>query len=361
MNLIDCDVHPLIPDKGESLMPFLSAAMREKLANRTLGLDNPLPASRFSHPGGATLRMDSAPESGPPGSSAEFARTDLLDRHNVAAAILQPIQGAGTSAWTSPGEATSLNAAFNDFFVEHWLKVDSRFKLAMTVAPQDPQAAAAEVRRLAGTDGVAAVWVPWLNILLGNQHYHPIYDAASEAGLPIVIHPTGTEGVYQGAPQFACGQPSTYAERFVDLNQLAQGNLASLIFEGVLEKFPTLKFVFAECGWSWLPQVLWRMDATWKATRNEVPWVKRPPSEYVRERIRFTTQPVDEPPNQHQAIAQITEWMHARDVLMFSSDYPHWDSDDPTRIVRVMPPDLRDRVFFETAAETFGIEALAHA
>lgn len=362
MRLIDCDVHPLIADSGASLQPYLPRAVRERLGARELALANPLPASRYSHPSGNVLRPDSRPPSGgPPGSDAAYARRDLLEREQPLAALLLPIQAAGVSGWTDVAEAAALASAFNDYFLEHWVGFDSRFRLNMVVAPQDPQAAAAEVRRLAGTPGISGVWVPMLDILLGHRHYHPIYAAATEAGLPIVLHPNGTEGIYQGSPSFAGGMPSSYAERFADLNQLAQGSLASLIFEGVLGSFPGLRFAFTEFGWTWLPAQLWRMDTTWKACRSEVPWVTERPSELVRERIRFTTQPVDEPEHQHRYIEQIAEMMSADRVLMFSSDYPHWDSEDVTRVVRVMPERIRDRVFFETAAETFGIEVPAAA
>ncbi|MEX2194336.1 MAG: amidohydrolase family protein [Thermoleophilaceae bacterium] len=362
MRLIDCDVHPLIPDAGDSLTPFLPEVWRRKLGNRELALANPLPASRYSHPGGRVLRPDAQPPGGgAPGSDAEFVRREVLDGQGAAAAILLPIQGAGVAAWTNAGEAAALASAFNDYFIEHWLKLDERFRLAAVVAPQDPQAAAAEVRRLASTPQLAAIWIPLLDILLGQEHYHPIYDAAAEAGLPIVVHPNGTEGIYQGCPSFACGMPRSYAERFVDLHQLAQANLSSIVFEGVLDRWPSLRFAFTECGWTWLPAFLWRMDTTWKATRVEVPWVRERPSELVRQRVRFTTQPVDEPDKQHRYIAQIAEMMMAKDVLMFSSDYPHWDSEDVTRVVRVMPEELHDRVFFETAAETYGIDVLTHA
>ena len=357
MTLIDCDVHPLLPDNGQSLMPYLSRVMRERLGSRELALANPLPPSRFPHPGGHVLRPDSAPPNGgPPGSDVEYTVADLLEREKPLAALLLPIQAAGLSVWTNKSEATALASAFNDYFLEHWVAYDSRFRLNIVVAPQDPHAAAAEVRRLAGAPGVCGVWIPLLNILLGDQHYHPIYEAANEAGLPIVLHPNGAEGMYQGSPTFAGGTPTTYAERWVGLHQFAQANLASLIFEGLPESFPNLKFVLTEMGWTWLPSMLWRMDSAWKTGRTEVPWVKRPPSEYVRERVRFTTQPVDEPEqNQRQYLQQIAEMMSANEVLMFSSDYPHWDSEQFTRVSRVVPDEMRDQIFFKTAAETFNI------
>lgn len=359
MTLVDCDVHPLVADSGKALTEYMSKELRERLGTRQLALESPLPPSRFPHPHG-TLRVDALPPAGgPPGSDVAHTSVDLLDRHGVDAAILLPIQAASINWWTNPVEAIGLASAFNDYFLERWAGEDPRFHVNIVVAPQDPVAAAAEVRRLADRGGVAGVWLPFIDVLIGDRRYFPIYEAAAEAGLPIVLHPNGSEGMYQGTPSFAGGVPETFAERFVGFPQIAQASLTSLVFRGVFERFPTLKFVFTEWGWSWLPQLLWRMDATWKATRVEVPWVKRPPSEYIREHVRFTTQPMDEPADGRTALAKLAEWAHAGDVLMFSSDYPHWDSDDVTRVARVLPEGIRDAVMFKTALQTYRIGALA--
>ena len=74
-----------------------------------------------------------------------------------------------------------------------------------------------------------------------------------------------------------------------------QSTLASLVFEGVFERFPKLKVVLIEGGFAWAPALGWRMDKHWERMRAEMPHVKRPPSEYVREHVWFTTQPIEEP------------------------------------------------------------------
>src|SRR6185312_9906533 len=100
----------------------------------------------------------------------------------------------------NPDEMAVLTAGFNDYFIEEWLPRDRRFRLAIGANAKDPQLAAAEVRRSGQRPGVASVFVPLVNILLGDRHYYPIYEAAEELGLPITIHVGAGEGEYQGAP-----------------------------------------------------------------------------------------------------------------------------------------------------------------
>jgi hypothetical protein len=127
-------------------------------------------------------------------------------------------------------------------------------------------------------------------------------------------------------------------------------HVASVIAHGVFEKWPNMKFIIIECGIAWLPGLLWRLDANYKALRKETPWVKRLPSEYARDHIRLTTQPLEQPKK--------TAWLHnlleaidGEEVLMYASDYPHWDFDDPTQIN--IPKGWRDKVFWKNALEVY--------
>jgi uncharacterized protein len=195
------------------------------------------------------------------------------------------------------------------------------------------------------------VFLPLLNIRMGQAHYYPIYAAAEAAGLPIVMHPFGPEGVYQGAPAFAGGIPTTYSERLISYGEIGMASLTSLIFEGTLERFPSLTFVFAENGFTWAVPLMWRMDMEWTRLRMETPWVRRPPSEYVSERVRFTTQPLEEPPRDQ--LRQLLQMMDPGRTLMYASDYPHWDIDEPRHVLTDLDHELRERIFAGTAFETF--------
>jgi predicted TIM-barrel fold metal-dependent hydrolase len=134
------------------------------------------------------------------------------------------------------------------------------------------------------------------------------------------------------------------------------GHVASLIAHGVFEKFPSLRFVLIECGVAWLPALLWRLDADYKALRKETPWLKRLPSEYAADHIRLTTQPLEQPDDERHLWA-LLEAIHGERTLMFATDYPHWDFDDPDR-VRI-PPEWRERVFSENAREVYGLNGRA--
>ena len=95
----------------------------------------------------------------------------------------------------------------------------------------------------------------------------------------------------------------------------------------MFERFPRLKVVIVEGGFGWVPALTWRLDKLFERMRGEVPHLKRPPSEYMREHIWFTTQPMEEPDDARHLL-DVIEWI-GFDRLLFASDYPHWDFDDP--------------------------------
>jgi len=98
----------------------------------------------------------------------------------------------------------------------------------------------------------------------------------------------------------------------------------------------------------------WRLDKHWPHFRDEVPHVRRPPSEYVREHFWFTTQPIEEPDNPHDLRA-VMDWI-GWDRILFSSDYPHWDFDDPRSAIKCqMSKAERAAVFRGNAQALYGL------
>jgi predicted TIM-barrel fold metal-dependent hydrolase len=353
---IDSDVHPLV--KGEylaSLRPYLTEGWHKHFESKSGGAWGGgfrLPYPRYKLPFSNFARDTFAPDGGLPCSDPVTTAKSFLDPYELTAAILIPLEHAFASSFPSADETIALAGAMNDYFIAEWLGRDSRYKLAIGVSPKDPQAAADEIRRLEGTRGVVGVYLPLTDCLLGNRYFYPIYQAAQDAGLSIMLHIAAGEGDFRGQAALPGGQPSFFSERSVTFSTLAQSNIVSLIFEGVPERFPSLKFVFVEFGFSYAPHVMWRMDDRWRALRNETPWVKRPPSEYVFENIRFTSQPIDEPPVPRYLL-EMLDMIDAERTLLFSTDYPHWDTEYPGRVLAPLPADLRRRLLIDNALETY--------
>ena len=103
-----------------------------------------------------------------------------------------------------------------------------------------------------------------------------------------------------------------------------------------------------------LTNLAWRMDRIWEKNRLELADVKRPPSEYIREHIWLTSQPIEEP-DRREHLVETMEWI-GWDRILYASDYPHWDYDDPDRC---LPPQLsrgqRDALMRDNAFALYGV------
>ena len=91
------------------------------------------------------------------------------------------------------------------------------------------------------------------------------------------------------------GWPAHRVEDYVAQSTAFESQLLSFLAEGVFQKFPALRLVLLESGFTWLPNLLWRTSKTWRGVRPEVPWIDRAPAEIIREHVRVTLQPVDAP------------------------------------------------------------------
>ncbi|MET3699867.1 predicted TIM-barrel fold metal-dependent hydrolase [Bacillus oleivorans] len=348
---IDCDVHPWVNDIKQ-LHPFMDKSWIKRFEDQKLNLGSFKLASRYVHPRGSTSRYDAKPPSGGyPGSDLDYMKEQYLDEFNPEVVLLIPQQANSLVSLVDSEQVMALARAFNDYFIETWLPENDKLRYALVAPPHNPQSAAEEIRRVGNKKGVVAVLLPLLNILMGNHYYDPIYEAAVEVGLPVITHPNGQEGSAIGAPVLAGGIQNTYNDRFINLSQIAQSNLTSLIFDGTFEKFPTLKVGFVEYGFTWLLPLMWKMDTVWKALRTDTPWVKKLPSQYVYDHVKFTTQPIEEVKPSDLNI--VIEMMNGKNLLMYSSDYPHWDNDMPTRILRGLDPEMKQNILYNNAKEFY--------
>ena len=362
LSLVDCDVHPIIKGGLRDLRPFLSTA-----AQHRLGLDGrrglatsgqreavSIPRNQlYVNPAGV-LRGDAhAPDGSPPGADPSYTAEHHLDAHGISRAVLIGGEVLGLGAMPDPDAAALLASAYNDWLATTWLDSDDRYRGTVVVGAQDPALAAQEIRRTGSDPRFVAVLLPMTNVLMGQRQLYPVYEAAVEMGLPIVVHPNSSEGIFRTSPALAGAPPTYYVEWHTGLSQVFQANLISLVCHGVFERFPALKVVITEGGLGWVPDVMWRLDKNVRGLRDEVPWVRRLPSEYVVDHVRFTTQPLPEPERRAHLHA-LCDIIHADRTLLFSSDYPHWDFDSPRHALTSLPAAIRRRVRVDNAVETFG-------
>jgi len=350
MKIIDCDVHVRWKSIDE-LKPYFKEPWLSRLKSGyvTYGHNN------YSNPH-SLYRLDARPpDNSAPGSDPKHTATDLLDKYDIDFAVLMGESShLGISNLTNIDWATVVASAYNDWFINHWFAADKRFLGSIIVATQDPYQAAMEIERVGSHPQFVQVSMgTGATFPYGNRFYHPIYEAAEKASLPIAIH-AFTDGVGTAPSPTAAGYPSYYIEYHTLGMHSIQAHMVSMICEGVFEKFPKLKLVLVEGGICWLPSLLWRLDKNWKGLRDEVPWVKRKPSEYAAEHVRLSTQPLEEPANRNH-LKQVVDMLPSDKMLLFSSDYPHWDFDDPFQVFNGFSDEFKSKVFFENAAELYNL------
>ncbi len=344
--LIDCDVH-VYPRSNDEIKLYMDEPFRSRFGGGGRGFfGNPVHGSR----------LDAKPPSGAPaGADPDFLRQHLLEPFGHAYAILLP--RAFCNHHPDPDFGTAIAAAYNEWLADTWLSKynhDGIFKGSITINHQDPQAAAREIEKWADHPHFVQVMTDsGARMPFGQRHYYPIYEMCDKYNLPFAIHP-GTDGMginIQPTP----GYPTHYIEWHTCLSLAFQAHLVSYLTEGVFERFPNFRVVMVEGGVSWVAPLLWRLDAEWKALRPEVPWVKKQPSAYMRDHVRLSSQPLERPDSGDKHLLQIFEMMDAEHILMFASDYPHWDFDSPTHAFPKLPDALHQRIFRDNAQEFYGL------
>ena len=324
--MVDCDVHPLVPGIP-ALLPYMDEMWRDLVVRR--GVEELRSLSYPAH-GPLTTRADWRGPDGQGASDAARLGREALDPFGTGIAILNCLYGVQLPFSEDMGAAFAR--AVNDWIAREWLDRDPRLRASIVVPAQSPALSVAEIERCApDCRFVQVLMLVMGDQPLGKRAYWPIYEAAERHGLPIGVH----AGSSYRHPPSPVGWPSYHAEDYVNQAQAFQGALTSLMAEGVFNKFPRLTFVLIEAGWTWLPAHLWRLDKFWRGVRMEVPWVDRPPSVLVRERVRLTAQPVDAPPEPGE-LNRLLDHLGSDEMLLFSTDYPHWQFDG----VQALPDDL---------------------
>jgi predicted TIM-barrel fold metal-dependent hydrolase len=350
LSIVDCDIHPAISGTPEELFPFMETRWRDEYLSTGPRVSQPffrqVPYPRLT-PGNG-MRGDSWPANGgPPGSDLGLMREQLLDAFDIECGVLLPI----VPSTLNLGLGAAMCGAVNEWQLSKWLGPEPRLRGTLCVTQEDPDAAIAEIEKHAGNRAFVQIgFTPRTIEPLGRKRYWPVLEAAAAHGLPIGLH-AAVGGTYANS---GTGWFGTYWEEHTAYTFAMQTLITSLVMEGVFERIPDLKVVAVEGGFGWAPSLGWRLDRSWARMRSEVPHVTRPPSEYMRENIWYTTQPIEEPETPGH-LHDVIRWIGA-DRLLFSTDYPHWDFDDPRHAFKVrLSAEDHKAIFGGNARRLYGL------
>jgi predicted TIM-barrel fold metal-dependent hydrolase len=185
----------------------------------------------------------------------------------ITAAVVYPTFALGYGRIPNPNWAAAVCPAYNTWLAQTYCTPDSPLKGAALIPMQDPKRAAAELRRAVTELGMPTAMLPstGLRHYLGDEEYWPIYEVANELRVPLAVHggahqDLGMNQMRTFAPVHALGHPFGIMINF-----------ASMVFNGVFDRFPNVRFGFLEAGVSWLLLCLERFGGSSEAFKNHDP------------------------------------------------------------------------------------------
>jgi aminocarboxymuconate-semialdehyde decarboxylase len=222
--------------------------------------------------------------------------------------------------WAEPELGARLSRLQNEHVSGMVADKPDRLAGLGSVPLQDPAAAVRELEHLTGQLGLRGVQISTYAAgrELGDPSLEPFWEAAAGIGAVVFIHPLGfTHG--ERMREFYLNNAVAHPVE----SALA---LSSLIFNGVLKRYPALKVVVAHGG-GYLPFHPSRLDHTWKVRPECRVHIDEPPSSYLRQVY------VDTVVYTPKSVEQLVAMMGAEHVLL-GTDYPFdMGEDDPVGLV----------------------------
>jgi predicted TIM-barrel fold metal-dependent hydrolase len=252
------------------------------------------------------------------------ARLADMDSEGIEVAVLFGGGIGGTiPALEDAAFAAELARARNTWVGEYCSANPARLKGTAVLPQQDIPASVAELRRAVSELGFVGVsLLPNLRGRhMGDPYFFPLYEEAERLNVPICVHmflgrygseATGTMRVDKFFYSHLFGH--TFEQMIA---------LAVVLGEGLLDRFPKLRFVFLESGCGWLPYWFYRLDEHYEVLGNKVPELTTTPSKLLdRGQLYFSCE-ADEPEIPHVIETIGDNW------IVFASDYSHFDSRFP--------------------------------
>jgi predicted TIM-barrel fold metal-dependent hydrolase len=286
-------------------------------------------------------------------------RREVLDTGTVDRVVLAPDADSRVGAVMVHQLSRVVAMATNDWTIHEWLERDPRLYGIAVVPNQVPADAAAEIRRIGTHPQIVgvALGVNTLYRKFGHAVYNPIYEAAAELGLPLVLE-IGSDAINindAALMPVGGGVPSTYGEFRAMSNHSHMSHVSSMIYQGTFVRFPGLKVLLVGGGVSWIPSFLWRLDYWHKMMHIEMPWLTELPSDYFLRHFRVATWGIESPPEPERFVKLLSAMPEpgASHLLLYMSRYPRVDGESLEALRGRLPESWHRRVFRENAEEFF--------
>jgi uncharacterized protein len=203
----------------------------------------------------------------PPGAFAKVGREgwiDFMEDVGLAGAVLYPTTGLSFGRVVSRDWAIELARAYNDWMYDEYISKSARFQALGLIPLQEPAEAVTELRRIVKELGFCGAMLPSTGAMqqqnqLGDERYWPIYEEANRLGCAIGIHGgvhdhMGLDDMSPYAPVNALGHP---------FGQMV--NFAGILFNGVFDRYPNVRFGFMEAGSGWFVNCVERFERSWNS------------------------------------------------------------------------------------------------
>ena len=234
-------------------------------------------------------------------------REQVLIQHGIDTQVIT-LTTPGTHVET-PETAVRLARLVNDAFAEVVRSKKGRFASLATLPLNDPQASVKEFERATRELGFpgAMLFSNVNSVALSNQRFWPLYEAANDRDAVLYIHPTSPVGVEAMTEYWLmplCG--------FLFDTTLAA---AKLVFSGVVERFPRIRWVLCHLGGT-IPYLVERLDRGFTAFEDCRAHISKPPSEYLKNFYYDTV-------NFNPRALELAISFAGVDHILAGSDYPH--------------------------------------
>ena len=248
---------------------------------------------------------------------------DFLTDVGIDSTVLYPSAGLAYGRIVSVDWAIATCRAYNDWLYETYMARSSRFKGMALIPGQDVDAAVEELRRAVEVLGMQGAMLPakGFDTHAGSKLYWPIYEEANRLGCAIAYHggshdQMGMDRMNRYAPVHGVGHPLSVMIAF-----------ASVLFNGVMDRYPNARYAFLEGGVAWTMVCMERYDRSHVTHPEFDPFQQWGPqqdalvSDYIIKHVkegRLCFGIEGDEPLLPQAVAAIGE-----QAFVYSSDFPH--------------------------------------